>query len=279
MAEHVRSSADEQLIDQARALHAKAMNCSDLATEGVWVAHETVNGLPPNNYWAVTATRTPTTKGVEPFTVWKAHVNTPSMAGLLTFVSTGLPQLCDLADRALAAEARATKAEGERDRLISAVGEHVTVRGEYLARAQSSELVTDDACRLLYGKDLARTVDDRDAAEQALSQAYFLVTGRSPQWSSVFGRTEAVADIDDAQSSLRQALQSLEADRDRLKEALEPFAKAAELLPPEVDDLKVVAHVPAGPHAEAYRRVGDLLMAAHFRRARSALQPIPAEEA
>ncbi len=103
MTEHVRFSADEQLIDQARALHAKAMNCSDLASEGAWVAHETVNGLPPNNYWAVTATRTPTAKGVDPFTEWKAHVKTPAMAGLLTFISTALPQLCDLAERALAA--------------------------------------------------------------------------------------------------------------------------------------------------------------------------------
>lgn len=88
----------EQLIAQAREIYARAVNCSDLATEGAWVAHETVNGLPPNNYWAVTATRTPTAKGVDPFTVWKAHVNTPAMAGLLTFISTALPQLCDLAE-------------------------------------------------------------------------------------------------------------------------------------------------------------------------------------
>jgi hypothetical protein len=99
---------NEQLIAQAREILAKAMNCSDLAQEGAWVARETVNGLPPNNYWAVTATRTPTAKGVAPFTVWKAHVNTPAMAGLLTFISTALPQLCD---RLEAAEARALAAE------------------------------------------------------------------------------------------------------------------------------------------------------------------------
>ena len=107
----LRMSSNEQLIDQARELHAKVMNCSDLASEGAWTAHETVNGLPPNNYWEVTAIRTPTTKGVAPFTVWKAHVKTPAMAVLLTFVSTGLPQLCDLADRAQTAEARIKELE------------------------------------------------------------------------------------------------------------------------------------------------------------------------
>lgn len=98
------------LIEQARAAHAKAMNCSDLAQEGAWTAHETVNGLPQNNYWAVMATRTPTAKGVEPFKVWKAHVNTPAMAGLLTFVSTALPQLCDLVERLQAERSEAQAA-------------------------------------------------------------------------------------------------------------------------------------------------------------------------
>jgi hypothetical protein len=104
---------NEQLIAQAREIHAKAMNWSDMAHEGAWTAHETVNGLPPNNYWAVMATRTPTAKGVEPFRVWKAHVNTPAMAGLLTFVSTALPQLCDLVER-LQAELAEAKAAGDR---------------------------------------------------------------------------------------------------------------------------------------------------------------------
>jgi hypothetical protein len=50
------------------------------------------------------------------------------------------------------------------------------------------------------------TINDRDSAEEALSQAYYLITGRSPEWSNNFGRTEAMADIDDAQDALRQAI-------------------------------------------------------------------------
>lgn len=98
----VRSSADEQLIDQARQIHAKAMNCSDLAQEGQWGAAEDVIDPPAHNYWRVTALRSPTRKGVDPYTVTKALAYEPSVAGLLTFVSTALPQLCDLAERGLA---------------------------------------------------------------------------------------------------------------------------------------------------------------------------------
>jgi hypothetical protein len=50
------------------------------------------------------------------------------------------------------------------------------------------------------------TIDDRDAAEEALSQAYFLVVGRSPPWSNVFGRGDALEEIDDAAERLRQGL-------------------------------------------------------------------------
>jgi hypothetical protein len=52
------------------------------------------------------------------------------------------------------------------------------------------------------------TIDQRDAAEEALSQAYYLITGRSPEWSNVFGYSEALEEIDDAQRLLRQATRS-----------------------------------------------------------------------
>ncbi len=93
-----RVTGNGQLIAQARAIHAKAMNRSDLAEEGAWVAHEEVIDPPLHNYWHVTATRSPTKAGVEPYTVSKAITRDPSIAGLLTFISTALPQLCDLAD-------------------------------------------------------------------------------------------------------------------------------------------------------------------------------------
>lgn len=51
-------------------------------------------------------------------------------------------------------------------------------------------------------------IDERDAAQEALSQAYYLVTGRSPDWSSVWGINECLEEIDDAQQLLRKAVPS-----------------------------------------------------------------------
>lgn len=50
-----------------------------------------------------------------------------------------------------------------------------------------------------------QTCKERDAAEDTLSQAFFLITGRSPEWSNHFGHAEALAEIDDAQRTLREA--------------------------------------------------------------------------
>jgi hypothetical protein len=54
-------------------------------------------------------------------------------------------------------------------------------------------------------KALGEVIDQRDAAEEALSQAFYLVTGRSPEWSNLFGHAEALGEIEDACSLLRQA--------------------------------------------------------------------------
>jgi len=96
----------EQLIAQARAIHAKAMNCSDFAEEGQWRAAEDVIDPPLHNYWRVTAVRAPYQKGVGPYPVTKALTQEPGVAGLLTFTSTALPQLCDLVERLTAVEAK-----------------------------------------------------------------------------------------------------------------------------------------------------------------------------
>lgn len=53
-------------------------------------------------------------------------------------------------------------------------------------------------------RSIGQLIDERDAAEEALSQAYFLIVGHSPEWSNLFGYKEALADIDDAQSILRE---------------------------------------------------------------------------
>lgn len=92
-------NSEQQLVAQARDIHANAMNCSDLASEGAWVAHEDVVDPPLHNYWNVTATRTPSRHGVAPYSVSKAYTREPGVAFLLTFVSTALPQLCDIVDR------------------------------------------------------------------------------------------------------------------------------------------------------------------------------------
>ena len=39
------------------------------------------------------------------------------------------------------------------------------------------------------------TIDQRDAAESALSEAYLIVTGEPPEWSNRFGYREALDDI------------------------------------------------------------------------------------
>lgn len=116
---------NEQLIAQARVIHAKAMNCSDFADEGQWRAAEDVIDPPLHNYWRVTAVRAPHQKGIEPYPVTKALTQEPGVAGLLTFVSTALPQLCDLverlADQAREALAGEIAADERGDKLLEAL--------------------------------------------------------------------------------------------------------------------------------------------------------------
>jgi len=59
-------------------------------------------------------------------------------------------------------------------------------------------------------KQLLKLVDERDEAEQALSQAYYQVTGKSPEWSNVFGHKQALEEIDEVVNLLKQALKNAE---------------------------------------------------------------------
>ena len=43
--------------------------------------------------------------------------------------------------------------------------------------------------------DETRLIDQRDAAEAALSETYLIVTGRQPEWSNRFGYRDAVREI------------------------------------------------------------------------------------
>lgn len=42
---------------------------------------------------------------------------------------------------------------------------------------------------------MLKIIDQRDAAEDALALAYFLVTGKEALWSNLFGYDEAIHDI------------------------------------------------------------------------------------
>ena len=57
-------------------------------------------------------------------------------------------------------------------------------------------------------KLLLEACKERDDAEQALSHAYYLITGKSPEWSNLFGHAEALEEIDTAQYLLRTEIAS-----------------------------------------------------------------------
>lgn len=67
------------------------------------------------------------------------------------------------------------------------------------------------------GKEHLQTIDERDSAEQAISQAYYLIKGESPQWSNLFGYEQALEDIDDAQKCFRAENAELRAELVTLK--------------------------------------------------------------
>lgn len=52
-------------------------------------------------------------------------------------------------------------------------------------------------------KAVSSQLERLTGAQEAFSQAYYLITGRSPKWSSEFGSPEALQEIDDAQRLLR----------------------------------------------------------------------------
>jgi hypothetical protein len=62
---------------------------------------------------------------------------------------------------------------------------------------------------------LESAVDERDAAEQAMSQAYYLVTGRSPEWSNNFGYAQALEEISSAVAVLKNAARGEHRQRQR----------------------------------------------------------------
>lgn len=83
-----------------------------------------------------------------------------------------------------------------------------------------------------------QTIDERDQAEETLSQAYYLITGNSPQWSNNFGHEQALVDIDDAQRCLRAEIRSADAmaAQAKLETAEKIISHAPGRLPQVVQD-------------------------------------------
>jgi hypothetical protein len=117
---------------------------------------------------------------------------------------------------------------------VTAVAAENSSVAEYLAQEERAHL---------------QTIDQRDRAEEALSQAYFLITGRSPEWSNLFGYDEALEEIDDAQKTLREVAapqaavpESLLPELDMLDEVLESSGLVAPrkvAVPESQDGLKL----------------------------------------
>ena len=66
-------------------------------------------------------------------------------------------------------------------------------------------------------KQLDAEVGERDDCEQQFSQAYYLATGNSPEWSNNFGHEQAALEIADVVNLLKSNVQQLEHERDELK--------------------------------------------------------------
>lgn len=62
-------------------------------------------------------------------------------------------------------------------------------------------------------KEALELMAERDDAEEALSQAFYLVTGRSPEWSNSFGFTEALQEIEDSVNVLKARVKQLQHPR------------------------------------------------------------------
>lgn len=89
--------------------------------------------------------------------------------------------------------------------------------------AQAAEAEAEERAHL-------QTIDERDRAEEALSQAYYLIKGESPQWSNLFGHEQVLDDIDDAQRCIRSEIATLTNDKnDALDNAANWHRRANEL--------------------------------------------------
>ena len=50
----------------------------------------------------------------------------------------------------------------------------------------------------VYKRKISQLVKERDAAEEVISEIYFRIIGKSPEWSNLFGHRQAVEEIVEA---------------------------------------------------------------------------------
>lgn len=70
-------------------------------------------------------------------------------------------------------------------------------------------------------KSHLQSVTERDEAQESISHAYYLITGRSPEWSNNFGFKQALEEIDECQTLLRCEIGRLTTSAVMMREALE----------------------------------------------------------
>ena len=105
------------------------------------------------------------------------------------------------------------------DELASLRAENDRLNGLCQAHELAASVVTAKMNR-----DQDQLISERDEAEEALSQAYFIVIARSPEWSNNFHYSEALEEISDACAVLRETVKARGAENDRLRAALEEIA-------------------------------------------------------
>jgi sugar-specific transcriptional regulator TrmB len=79
-------------------------------------------------------------------------------------------------------------------------------------------------------RDMEQLCEERDNAEESLSQAYYLVVGNSPEWSNTFGQSHALEDIDDAIRGLKETAKAALATVEKWREQLAIAQRAGDNL-------------------------------------------------
>lgn len=114
-----------------------------------------------------------------------------------------------------------------------------TERTEKAERERDQQREHADGLEEKHEREALAMIDERDRAQDAISQAYYLIIGESPEWSNEFGYSQATMAIDEAQTSLRQ---SLDSEKERAERAEAELARVREMMGcGEKDDLPAAA--------------------------------------